>query len=206
MKYILALVAIGAAVLASQAFATQTEGLEGPNGEHKVVVCKYVGTPGVDETLQTGQNPIVVDYHALGSGFDGTFPFAFSDAQGHSLAVQWTDDVHFSDLSVCPAPEGPPEEPALDCNGDEDATNNGVNGDCTETPVIDGTIDQCPDEAGVQIDHEQCADPGEAPSEGDTSDGGSSETGTSGFTPTPDAAPSSNLVQPTIGSEAPFTR
>lgn len=77
-------------------------------GLHKVVVCKYVGTPGVNERLQTGGNPIVVDYHSLGAGFTGTFPYAFNDAQGRSIAVQYTDDVHFSDLSVCPAPDGPP--------------------------------------------------------------------------------------------------
>lgn len=83
--------------------------LSGPNGEHKVVVCKYVGTPGTDERLQTGQNPIVVDYHALlGDGFAGVFPFAFSDAQSHSVAVLWTFDEHFSDLGVCPDPVGPP--------------------------------------------------------------------------------------------------
>ena len=97
-----------AAVLATFGFAATAAfaGAQGPgpNGEHKVVVCKYVGTPGVDERLQTGNNPIVVDYHSL-PGFDPAtdgFPFAFADAQGQSIAVMWTFDVHFSDLSVCP--------------------------------------------------------------------------------------------------------
>ena len=109
-RALLALMVVLAATLAIASVAMAgSDKLSGPNGEHKVVVCKYVGTPGVDERLQTGQNPIVVDYHALlGAGFTGTFPFAFSDAQGKSVAVQWTFDEQFSDLSVCPAPVGPP--------------------------------------------------------------------------------------------------
>jgi hypothetical protein len=54
----------------------------------KVWVCKYVGTPGVDERLQTGQNPISVSASSLeGNGFAGTFPFEFSDAHGRSVAI-----------------------------------------------------------------------------------------------------------------------
>ena len=32
---------------------------------HKVFVCKYVGEPGDDERLQTGNNPISTDTHYL---------------------------------------------------------------------------------------------------------------------------------------------
>ena len=38
-----------------------------PVDPHKVLVCKYVGTPGVDERLQTGPNPIVVDEASVAS-------------------------------------------------------------------------------------------------------------------------------------------
>ena len=77
--------------------------VEGPNGEHQVVVCKYVGTPGADERLQTGNNPIVVDSHALeGQGFTGAFPFDFSDQQGHSKAIRWASGPHDGDLAECP--------------------------------------------------------------------------------------------------------
>lgn len=56
----------------------------------KVIVCKWVGTPGEDEVLQTGQNPIAVSTNALeGKGFAGEFPFEFSDAQGRSVAVRY---------------------------------------------------------------------------------------------------------------------
>jgi len=106
MKRLLALAGFGVLIAALGVFAAVALA-GGPNDEHKVVVCKYVGTPGVDERLQTGGNPIVVDYHALGEGFTGSFNYAFADAQGNSMAVQWTDDEHFSDLGVCPAPPKP---------------------------------------------------------------------------------------------------
>ncbi|MFY9227700.1 MAG: hypothetical protein WAO28_00005, partial [Candidatus Microsaccharimonas sp.] len=39
----------------------------------KVFVCKYVGTPGVDERLQTGNNPISVSVNAIQNNqWDGT--------------------------------------------------------------------------------------------------------------------------------------
>ncbi len=55
---------------------------------HKSYVCKYVGTPGVDERLQTGQNPIWVDNHSL-LGHDGTTYVGelFSDAQSRSVVI-----------------------------------------------------------------------------------------------------------------------
>ncbi|KQP78009.1 hypothetical protein ASF37_05165 [Aeromicrobium sp. Leaf289] len=58
----------------------------------KVYVCKYVGTPGVDEELQTGQNPIEVSVNALDDGFPGTFPWSFTDAQGRSVAIGYVGD------------------------------------------------------------------------------------------------------------------
>src|SRR5262252_8732907 len=58
---------------------------------HKVWVCKYVGTPGVDERLQTGENPIAVDesaipVHPVKVGSE------FADAQGRSLVVGFVQD------------------------------------------------------------------------------------------------------------------
>ncbi len=69
------------------------------NSEGKVFVCKYVGTPGVDERLQTGDNPISVsitaipDYQGIGSWF--------ADQQGRSYVL--AEDV------------GQPEPPVTDC-------------------------------------------------------------------------------------------
>ena len=110
MKRLLGLAGLGALIAALGVFAAVAlagDKPEGPNGEHKVVVCKYVGTPGVDERLQTGNNPIVVDVSSLDDGFTGSFPYTFSDAHVKSVAVQWTDDQHFDDLGVCPPPSKP---------------------------------------------------------------------------------------------------
>lgn len=72
---------------------------------HKVYVCKYVGTPGDDEALQTGQNPIEVDTHSI-DGFDGTFPFAFNDAQTHSVAIGFVGEGYpVKTIEDCPAPQ-----------------------------------------------------------------------------------------------------
>ena len=89
-------------------FAAVALAVEGPNGEHQVVVCKYVGTPGVDERLQTGQNPIVVDANALeGIGFTGAFPFDFSDKQGNSTAIRWAASAQDGGITECPSPPEP---------------------------------------------------------------------------------------------------
>lgn len=86
--------------------ATATQG-----DDHKVVVCKYVGTPGDGERLQTGNNPIVVAVSSL-KDFDGTFPFEFADAQGRSIAIRYAADSHDGDLSECPGYEQPSPTPS----------------------------------------------------------------------------------------------
>ncbi len=84
---------------ASELSVDGTTLLEINNPEGKVFVCKYVGTPGVDERLQTGDNPISVsinaipDYHGIGSWF--------ADAQDRSYVL--VEDV------------GQPEPPVTDC-------------------------------------------------------------------------------------------
>jgi hypothetical protein len=78
-----------------------------------VYVCKYTGKPGVDEVLQGGGNPIEVSINALeGKGFDGTFPFEFSDAQGRSVAIGYVGYGNpVKTIEDCPKPEGPPAKP-----------------------------------------------------------------------------------------------
>ncbi len=111
MKRVLAVIGLGALMAAFGVFvvvALAGDKVVGPNGEHQVVVCKYVGTPGVDERLQTGNNPITPDASSL-PGFTGTFPWAFADAQGRSIAIRWAADSHDGHISECPAPQGPIE-------------------------------------------------------------------------------------------------
>ncbi|QHC01338.1 hypothetical protein EK0264_14300 [Epidermidibacterium keratini] len=87
----------------------------------KVWVCKYVGTPGVDEQLQTGDNPISVDTSSL-SGFTGTFPYEFNDAQGRSVAIGYDDGGPEPSPSQCPPPGGPSEPEEIPVPAQPDVT------------------------------------------------------------------------------------
>ena len=73
----------------------------------KAAVCKYVGKPGVDERLQTGNNPIVVDrkdWMVKGS--------YFQDGQDRSYVLDFLNPGDPEpDVSQCPAPDGPPDPP-----------------------------------------------------------------------------------------------
>lgn len=71
----------------------------------KVFVCKYVGTPGVDERLQTGQNPIDVSENAI-ANFQGVGSY-FNDAQGRSYVLAVDTGQPTPSVSECPAPQGP---------------------------------------------------------------------------------------------------
>ena len=93
----------------------------------KVFVCKYVGTPGDGERLQTGNNPISVSTNALGnapdgSSFNGTLPFWFSDAHGRSVAFKYDERQGGGQqgeppLSECPTPPAPPTDKEIDPPG-----------------------------------------------------------------------------------------
>jgi len=54
---------------------------------HKWFVCKYVGTPGLDERLQTGDNPISVDGHSIATYPNIVIGAFFADAQGRSVVI-----------------------------------------------------------------------------------------------------------------------
>lgn len=74
----------------------------------RVVICKYVRKPYVAEIPS---HVIVVNEQALvGRGFPGTFPWAFSDAHFHSVAIRWAaagEQAREVSLEECPtAPTG----------------------------------------------------------------------------------------------------
>ena len=86
---------------ASSAFAYSTT-----TPSDKVYVCKYVGTPNVDERLKDGKNPISVSVSAL-ANFTGLGSF-FNDAQGRSVAIAWDNgDKQVPPVSMCPTPQTP---------------------------------------------------------------------------------------------------
>lgn len=82
------------------------------SGNTKWFVCKYVGKPGVDETLQGGGNPISVSENAI--KISPVVPGAsFADAQGRSVVLVQDTGQAEPDPSECPAaitPETPPGE------------------------------------------------------------------------------------------------
>ena len=75
----------------------------------KVYVCKYVGTPGVDERLQTGQNPIDVSVNAIAEDpvVVGSF---FNDAQGRSFVLAFDTGQTPPTAADCPAVGVPPTQ------------------------------------------------------------------------------------------------
>ena len=77
------------------------------DAQPKVYVCKYVGTPGTDERLQTGQNPIEVAAPAL-PDFPGTFPWAFADRHGRSVAIGFVGGPVLT-VADCPAADPQPD-------------------------------------------------------------------------------------------------
>src|SRR6187549_1425880 len=81
--------------------ATIATGTAASAADHdKVFVCKYEGTPGVDERLQSGNNPIDVDYKA------GREPGGyFNDAQGRSYVLAYDTGQPEPSVNDCPPPD-----------------------------------------------------------------------------------------------------
>jgi hypothetical protein len=77
----------------------------------QVWVCKYVGTPGVDERLQTGNNPIRVSGNAADEDNDGQVFVGeqFADAQGRSVIVQIEGED--PGIEACAPTDGPTDGP-----------------------------------------------------------------------------------------------
>ena len=48
--------------------AAGAQAVSAADGPHKAFVCKYVGSPGKNERLQTGNNPISVAFSAIDAG------------------------------------------------------------------------------------------------------------------------------------------
>lgn len=79
----------------------------------KVFVCKYVGTPGIDERLQTGNNPISVSISSI-PNFSGIGSF-FADRHGRSYVLDFDNRVGGGQtgepsISDCPLPDAPDPE------------------------------------------------------------------------------------------------
>src|SRR5665647_684589 len=98
------LAAVGVAMLGG--IATAITASASANVDHKVWVCKYVGTPGDGERLQIAsqdnQNPHSVDANATDSHGDLVVGAFFNDAQGRSYVLAIDTGQDQPDLSGCP--------------------------------------------------------------------------------------------------------
>jgi hypothetical protein len=97
-RIVVALAAIGLIALSAAVLVRPVHA-----GADKWFVCKYVGTPGVDETLQTGNNPISVAASAIGIDpvVPGTF---FADSQGRSYVLVADTGQAEPSVDLCPPP------------------------------------------------------------------------------------------------------
>jgi hypothetical protein len=104
------LLSISAATIAAVGLVTLSAPAHAAPASSQVWVCKYVGTPGEDERLQTGNNPIRVSGNAADKDNNGQVFVGdqFADAQGRSVIVQIEGDDPGED--IC-SPTPPPVEP-----------------------------------------------------------------------------------------------
>jgi len=107
------------------------------SGEGKVFVCKYVGKPGVDERLQTGNNPISVSVNAI--KVDPVVVGAyFADAQGRSFVLAYDVGQPEPNVSACPQPDVPPTDVCPNIEGNQATIPGGMvkdeQGNCVTPP------------------------------------------------------------------------
>src|SRR4029450_12453999 len=99
--------AVGLVALSAPAYAAPASS--------RVWVCKYVGTPGEDERLQTGNTQIRVSGNSADKDKDGQVFVGdqFADAQGRSVIVQIEgEDPGIEACSPTPPPtDGPTDGP-----------------------------------------------------------------------------------------------
>jgi len=98
------------AISAMLAFAIIQTGSVAATDNQKWFVCKYVGTPGVDERLQTGDNPVSVG----NGGVPQPVPVGqfFQDGQGRSYILVEDTGQPEPPVTDCPPPDsGPPPTP-----------------------------------------------------------------------------------------------
>lgn len=77
----------------------------------KVFVCKFVGKPGVDERLQTGNNPISVNSNAI-PNYQGVGSY-FADGQNRSYVLAVDSGQPEPNVSQCPQPTVTPPTPPV---------------------------------------------------------------------------------------------
>lgn len=104
--------ALGLATTGTIMIASVSQGAQQKNDTpKKVFVCKYVGKPGVDERLQTGQNPIQVSVNAIKGPGPVQPGYEFADRHGRSLVIAFVTDKKNEPEPECPVPTPPKTTP-----------------------------------------------------------------------------------------------
>ena len=99
-----------AATIAAVGLVALSAPAHADDANSQVWVCKYVRTPGEDEVLSPGKNPIKVNGHSVDQDKDGQIFVGdqFADAQGRSVVVQIGGEDPGAD--IC-SPTAPPVVP-----------------------------------------------------------------------------------------------
>ena len=106
------LLSISAATIAAVGLVALSVPAHAADANSKVWVCKYVRTPGDDEVLKEGKNPIEVSGNSVDKDKDGQIFVGdqFADAQGRSVVVQIGGEAPgLGSCSPTPAPSTPPK-------------------------------------------------------------------------------------------------
>lgn len=145
------LAALGVLVMSSGValMVSATSANAADNGQQKYFVCKYVGTPGTDERLQTGDNPISVAGPSIATYPNIVLGDFFNDKQGRSVVIAEDNGQAEPSVSACPtvvnhalatASATPVQPTCADLSGGYSL--NAVNATFTSTPaaVPGGTV------------------------------------------------------------------
>jgi hypothetical protein len=103
-----------AATIAAVGLVALSAPAHAADADSKVWVCKYVRTPGGNEVLKPGKNPIEVSGHSVDQDKDGMIFVGdeFADAQGLSVVVQiGGEDPGEGACSPTPPPDVTPTTP-----------------------------------------------------------------------------------------------
>jgi|SRR5579859_646399 hypothetical protein len=109
-----------------------------PATPKKVYVCKYVGTPGANETLQSGQNPIDVAVNAIKENpiVVGSF---FNDKQGRSYVLAFDTGQPKPPRSACPqgnSTSSPPPSSTPVSTPPSSSSTAEISGEVSSSPVV----------------------------------------------------------------------
>ena len=105
------LLSVSAAAIAAVGMVALSAPAHAADANSQVWVCKYVGTPGDDEVLKEGENPIEVNGNSVDKDKDGQVFVGdqFADAQGRSVVVQIEGEDPGADIcSPTPPPDTSP--------------------------------------------------------------------------------------------------